>query len=763
MEDILDDLSPVQRDAVQHIDGPSLIIAGAGSGKTRVLTYKIAYLMLNNVSPTSVLALTFTNKAANEMKDRIVKVVGKQANRLWMGTFHSVFSRILRTEAEAIGFKSNYTIYDTTDSMSIIRNILKDMDLNDKIYKERDVYSRISMAKNCLMTPTAYSSSVQLTNEDVQSHRPKISGIYQRYFMKCRNANAMDFDDLLLYTNILFRDNPDILKKYQQCFKYILVDEYQDTNVAQYLIVKRLAEISNNITVVGDDAQSIYSFRGARIENILNFRKDYPNYAEYKLEQNYRSTQTIVNAANSLIAKNKRQLKKTCFSEGEIGERIDIVKTFTDQEEGQTIASMIVDTVYGKQVNYSDIAILYRTNAQSRIFEDALRRRNIPYKIYGGISFYQRAEIKDALAYMRLAVNPSDDEALNRIINYPARGIGNTTMDKIQTYATDNNLSLWEAIGKLPSMHHTNVKDSISKKIMEFKELVESFIVKVNTENAYTFASDIIKQSGMMAELKENKTPEGISRIENIEELLNSIKEYTKSPENREGSMIAEYLQNVSLITDMDKEATKDSNRVTLMTIHSAKGLEFDYIFIVGMEEGLFPGSISIQSEHSLEEERRLFYVALTRAAIKATISFAQTRYRWGNLTSAVPSRFLRDIDHTYISSGSVKDALDAKEKLPLNQFYKKTDKPTADERRLKPLKPVGKALSQEKVEETFLPIGTEVEHARFGRGRVIGIDVEGNDVRAKIEFYNAGLKTLMLKFAQLEIVGTQEEAGSKN
>jgi DNA helicase-2/ATP-dependent DNA helicase PcrA len=745
MEDILADLSPVQRDAVMHIDGPSLIIAGAGSGKTRVLTYKIAYMMLNNIQPRSVLALTFTNKAAKEMKERISKVAGKQAGRLWMGTFHSVFSRILRTEAESIGFKSNYTIYDTTDSLSIMRAIIKDMNLNEKVYKDRDVYSRISMAKNCLMTPAAYASSVQLTNEDMQSNRPKISGIYQRYFMKCRNANAMDFDDLLLYTNILFRDNPEVLKKYQRWFKYILVDEYQDTNVAQYLIVKRLAEISNNITVVGDDAQSIYSFRGARIENILNFRKDYPNYTEYKLEQNYRSTQTIVNAANSLIAKNKKQLKKTCFSKGDIGERIDIIRAFTDQEEGQLIASLTVDTVYGKQVNYSDIAILYRTNAQSRIFEDSLRRRNIPYRIYGGISFYQRAEIKDALAYMRLAVNPQDDEALNRVINYPARGIGNTTMDKIQAYATDNNLSLWEAIDSLSP--ETGVKDSILKKITEFRELLNSFIVKANIEDAYTFASDIIKQSGMMAELKANKTPEGVSRIENIEELLNGIKEYTKNPDNSgDGSLIAEYLQNVSLITDMDKDSSKSSNSVTLMTVHSAKGLEFSHIFIVGMEEGLFPGNNSIQSEHSLEEERRLFYVALTRAAVKATISFAQTRYRWGNLTSSVPSRFLRDIDKSYISANSVKGSLESKEKNEKTNLdlQIKTKKPALES------SPAGKVNNI-----SSIPVGTEVEHPRFGRGRIIGIDVEGNDTRARIEFYNAGMKTLILKYAQLEIVKT--------
>jgi DNA helicase-2/ATP-dependent DNA helicase PcrA len=770
MEDILADLSPVQRDAVKHIDGPSLIIAGAGSGKTRVLTYKIAYLMLNNIHPKSILALTFTNKAAREMKERIAKVVGRQANRLWMGTFHSVFSKILRAEAEAIGFKSNYTIYDTADSLSIVRNIIKEMSLNDKIYKDRDVFNRISMAKNCLMTPTAYASNVQLTNEDIQSHRPKISGIYQRYFMKCRNANAMDFDDLLLYTNILFRDNPDILRKYQQWFKYILVDEYQDTNVAQYLIVKRLAEISKNITVVGDDAQSIYSFRGARIENILNFRRDYPNYAEYKLEQNYRSTQTIVNAANSLIAKNKRQLKKTCFSQGEVGESIDIIKAFTDQEEGQIVASLIVDTVYGKQVNYSDIAILYRTNAQSRIFEDALRRRNIPYRIYGGISFYQRAEIKDALAYMRLSVNPQDDEALSRIINCPVRGIGNHTMDKIQACASDSNLSLWETIKRLPSIH-TGIKDSILKKIAEFKDLIESFIIKVNTENAYAFASDMIMRSGMMTELKSNKTPEGISRMENIEELLNSIKEFAKTPENRNSSMaVAEYLQNVSLITDMDKDSSKDSNRVTLMTVHSAKGLEFNHIFIVGMEEGLFPGTMSIQSEHSLEEERRLFYVALTRAAVKATISFAQTRYRWGNLTSSVPSRFLRDIDKSYLSNNAAKNTLAKKETNPSNPFYSKNGT-TATSVKFKPLKPAMKSsrvLKETKntdntvFDTSAMPPGTEVEHARFGRGRIMGIDIEGTDVRAKIEFYDTGMKTLILKYAQLEIVKKPDQENDR-
>jgi DNA helicase-2/ATP-dependent DNA helicase PcrA len=762
MKDILIDLSPVQREAVTHIDGPSLIIAGAGSGKTRVLTYKIAYLLINNINPKSVLALTFTNKAAKEMKERIVKVAGRQANKLWMGTFHSVFSRILRAEADTLGFTSNFTIYDTTDSLSILRTIFKEMNLNDKVYKDKEVYNRISMAKNCLMTPAAYTSNTQLIEEDVRLYRPKMSGIYQRYVTKCRNANAMDFDDLLLYTNILFRDYPEILAKYQQRFQYILVDEYQDTNIAQYLIVKRLAEVKKNITVVGDDAQSIYSFRGAKIENILNFRRDYPNYAEFKLEQNYRSTKTIVNAANSLIAKNKKQLKKTCFSEGDVGEKIEIIKAFTDQEEGQMIASAIVDTVYGRQVKYSDIAILYRTNAQSRIFEDSLRRRNIAYKIYGGISFYQRAEIKDALAYMRLAVNPQDDESLNRIINYPARGIGSTTMDKLQSYAVDNNISLWETVNRLSSIKllpiQMGIKDGTVKKITDFRNLIESFIAKVTTTDAYTFATSIIKQSGIMADLQVNKTPEGISRIENIEELLNGIKEYAKTADKESGLMIVEYLQNVSLITDMDKDSPKDNNKITLMTIHSAKGLEFSYVYIVGMEEGLFPGTNSIQSEHSLEEERRLFYVALTRAAVKATISFAQTRYRWGNLNSSVPSRFLRDIDKAYISINSVKDSLEVKEKPQLKFLYKNPENKPFTNPNLKPLKQKKAHQAEKIIDTSALPPGTEVEHARFGRGRIAGIEIEGNEARAKIDFYNAGMKTLMLKFAQLDIIGLKNE-----
>jgi DNA helicase-2/ATP-dependent DNA helicase PcrA len=620
------------------------------------------------------------------------------------------------------------------------------------------------MAKNCLMTPAAYTSNVQLTEEDIKTFRPKMAGIYQRYVVKCRNANSMDFDDLLLYTNILFRDYPEILNKYQQWFKYILVDEYQDTNVAQYLIVKRLAEIYKNITVVGDDAQSIYSFRGAKIENILNFRKDYHDYAEFKLEQNYRSTKIIVNAANSLIAKNKKQLKKICFSEGNTGEKIEIIKAFTDQEEGQLVASSIVDTIYGRQVKYSDIAILYRTNAQSRIFEDALRRRNIAYKIYGGISFYQRAEIKDVLAYMRLAVNSLDDEALNRIINYPARGIGNNTMEKMHSYAIENNISLWETVNQLSAIKQLpiqlGVKESAVKKITDFRNLIDSFIAKATVEDAYTFALNVIKHSGIMTDLQADKTTEGISRIKNVEELLNGIKEFAKTSENKEDeAMISEYLQSVSLITDMDKDSSKNSNRVTLMTIHSAKGLEFNYVYIVGMEEGLFPGNNSIQSEHSLEEERRLFYVALTRAAVKATISFAQTRYRWGNINKSVPSRFLRDIDKAYLSINSVNDSLEIKEKPQLDFLYKSLEKKPVVGSKLQPLKQQKAYQPEKTLDISALPPGTEVEHARFGRGRIVGIEIEGNEARAKIDFYNAGTKTLMLKFAQFSIISNQERS----
>jgi DNA helicase-2/ATP-dependent DNA helicase PcrA len=740
MKNILDELNPVQRAAAEQIDGPSLIIAGAGSGKTRVLTYKIANMLMHHISPEAILALTFTNKAAREMKDRIATVVGKQADRLWMGTFHSIFSRILRFEAAAIGFKSNFTIYDSADSASLLRSIVKEMQLDEKTYRDKLVHNRISMAKNNLVTASSYTANTQLVSEDVQNRCPKIAGIYQQYAARCRNANAMDFDDLLLYTNILFRDNLAILRKYQHRFRYVLVDEYQDTNIAQYVIVKRLSELHNNITVVGDDAQSIYSFRGARIENILNFRRDYPNYKQYKLEQNYRSTQTIVNAANDLIAKNKSRLPKQCFSAGKIGEKIELIKAFTDQEEGVLVASSIVDTIYGKQAKYSDIAILYRTNAQSRIFEDSLRKRNIPYKIYGGMSFYQRAEIKDTLAYLRLCTNTSDNEAFKRIINYPARGIGAVTLERMQAQANHHGLSLWEAVNKLP--HPTmGIKETTSKRLGDFIALISAFAKRVNSDNAYDFAMGLVKQSGILAELKSDKSAENIARLENIEELLNSIKQYgdnMRDPQEDGKFFITEYLQSVSLLTDFDGES-HGGEKVSLMTMHASKGLEFPYVYIVGMEEGLFPnGQLYALSEAALEEERRLFYVAITRASVKVTLSFAQARYNWGKATSPRPSRFLNDISSTFM----------ALPEAPVSKmtFIRKTPLPVIPDYNLdEPVLPKPVAAD--------LQPGTEVEHGRFGKGVIKEMEDNYGAIKVKIDFYDVGTKVLLLKFTSLKVI----------
>ena len=748
IDDFFKGLNTAQRQAVEHSEGPSLIIAGAGSGKTRVLTCRIAWLLKKGVPPYSILALTFTNKAAREMKERIASMVDAElASKLWMGTFHSLFAKILRFEAPAIGFTSDFTIYDTTDSHSSVRNLIREMSIDDKAYKERDVCSRISMAKNHLMTPASYASSAQLTAEDNKARRPRLSEIYSRYAAKCRNANAMDFDDLLLYTNILFKDHQSILAKYQARFRYLLVDEYQDTNVAQYLIIKRLAEVNRNICVVGDDAQSIYSFRGARIENILNFRRDYPSFAEFKLEQNYRSTQNIVNAANSLIEKNEKRLKKKCFSEGEVGDKLKLMKAFTDQEEGVMVASSIHQTIYSNRAQYSDFAILYRTNAQSRIFEDALRKNNIPYRIYGGISFYQRAEIKDALAYMRLAANPLDDEAFRRVVNYPVRGIGSTTMERLQTAASANNIALWTALLSIP-MSSLDIKENIARKLVDFAKLIQDFSSRVHVDEAHVFASDIIKRSGMMADLKSNTSPEGISRLENIEELLNGIQEYfieqQQDGEEDSSKPITEYLQNVALITDADKDKPEDRNKVSLMTVHAAKGLEFDYVYVVGMEEGLFPGAMSLQSEQSLEEERRLFYVAITRAAKRAVISYAQTRYKWGDISSSSQSRFLKDIDPRYIDTNE--------------NEQESTKRSTNLHRRFDPLdtKPQYKSLQSpqelEAVEDTFgVKPGMEVEHVRFGRGMVNDIKEINGNLCVDISFAESGRKTLLLKFAKLK------------
>lgn len=780
MSDFLKELNGVQREAVVNYKGPSLVIAGAGSGKTRVLTYRIAYMLSQGVKPYSVLSLTFTNKAAKEMKERIATIVGENEVRsLWMGTFHSIFARILRSEAEHIGFPSSFTIYDTIDSKSVIRTIIREMNLDENLYKVNDVLARISMAKNNLITSSAYTSSSTIASADAQSKKYKMPEIYESYARKCKTAGAMDFDDLLLYTNILFRDNPQVLQKYREKFRYVLVDEYQDTNYAQYLIVKKLSEEHRNICVVGDDAQSIYSFRGAKIENILNFKNDYPECKIFKLEQNYRSTQNIVNAANSVIEKNSKQLKKKCFSDGDVGEKVGVIQAFTDQEEGFRIAGDIADRLYADQAAYSDFAILYRTNAQSRIFEDSLRKKNIPYRIYGGISFYQRKEIKDLLGYLRLIINNNDDEAFKRIVNYPKRGIGNTTMERIEYAASLKNMSLWDAVLSL-TPEEADVRGATYKKLSDFLLMIDSFRMKAQTESAYDLAYAVAMQSGILTELRAEKTMESVAKLENLEELLNGIKEYCENykEEHGEDPLIESYLENVALLTDADNDKKEDRNSVSLMTVHSAKGLEFKYVYIVGVEENLFPGQSSAMSPQGLEEERRLFYVALTRAKVKATISFAQSRFKWGNHTSCVPSRFVREIDSNcidlpsndfeeigysqdpedYETSSNFSNA--QRRPYPVGQqstisrrsapeYQRKSVAPTPN------FKPLRKTSSSTFVASNVdeIVVGATVEHERFGAGEVVNVEGTGGDTKATVNFSLAGQKTLLLKFAKLMVV----------
>lgn len=762
MVDFLKELNDVQYKAVVNIDGPSLIIAGAGSGKTRVLTYRIAYLLSKGVEPHSVLALTFTNKAAKEMKERIGKLVGVQpARRLWMGTFHSIFARILRSESESINFKSSFTIYDTTDSRSVVKAAIRELNLDDSVYKPADVLSRISMAKNHLVTAQAYAASAQLLSEDAAARKPRIADVYRLYAQKCRLSDAMDFDDLLLNTNILFRDHPEVLAKYQNIFRYILVDEYQDTNRAQYLIVKKLAEKYQNVCVVGDDAQSIYSFRGARIENILNFRNDYPDYKEYKLEQNYRSTQTIVNAANSVIRHNSQQLKKKSFSEDEQGEGIGVIQSYTDQEEAFLVASSISETLYAKRADYSNFAILYRTNAQSRALEDALRRKNIPYRVFGGLSFYQRAEVKDMIAYLRLAVNHDDDESFKRVVNYPIRGIGDTTMQHLQAAANEASASLWDTLKNVP-LELSGIRSAAAGKLQAFVGMIESLTPFAYTMDAYEYALTVAKQSGMISTLRDEKTAEGIAKYENLEELLNSIKEYCDTYRSEEGEdnaipRITDYLQNIALITDADKDKPEDRNKVSLMTVHSAKGLEFTYVYIVGMEETLFPSGGSLMSPADLEEERRLFYVALTRAEKKVTVSFSQTRYRWGNVVSNPPSRFLKEIDEQYMEEavsaqkttnkyGGSKDSFDeydgGSRQVVRTVIVKR---PTIAARQPSP--------DFKADDPSTIQAGMRVEHERFGFGTVEAIEGDGAERKATVAFEAHGTKTLLLRFAKLQIV----------
>lgn len=750
----INELNSNQQAAVLNTEGPSLVIAGAGSGKTRVLTYRIAQLLSQGIPAYKILALTFTNKAAREMQKRIAELVGSEiAANLWMGTFHSIFSKILRFEAEKLGYTSSYTIYDTQDSKNLIKAIVKELKLDDKIYKPSVILGRISMAKNNLIVAQSYTQSSRILSEDTAAKRPLLGEIYKLYQQRCKQSDTMDFDDLLLQTNILFRDHPDILAKYQQKFQYILVDEYQDTNYSQYLIVKKLSETHQNICVVGDDAQSIYSFRGARIENILNFKNDYPNYKLYKLEQNYRSTTTIVDAANCVISKNKEQIPKRTFSENEEGEKIKVLRALSDKEEGFQVTNEIFRLANYEQQEYSDFAILYRTNAQSRILEEALRKRNIPYKIYGGQSFYQRKEIKDLLAYFRLTVNQNDEEAFKRIINYPRRGIGDSTIDKLREIAGKYQVSMWTVLCNLNKVADAFNAGTIAK-LQKFGTLIERFKEQVTNENAYDAAVIIARSSGIIDDLSNDETPEGVSRKENIQELLNGIKDFceTAYKEGRNDKLPA-FLEGVALLTDQDGEKEGDQDKVTLMTIHSSKGLEFANVFITGLEEDLFPAQQSATTPAALEEERRLFYVALTRAEKRAFMSFATSRYKNGQVVSSRPSRFIAEIDQEFLEGyvalreetstfklrTSPTPSNFKKPAITLNHTAK-AEIPEIDRSKLKP------------IDSNLVIPGMLIYHPTFGAGKVINLEGLGVQKKAKVMFAEGGSRTLLLKFAKLYI-----------
>lgn len=771
METFLDELNEAQRAPVLHKDGPLMVIAGAGSGKTRVLTYRIAHLMQQGVDPFNILALTFTNKAAREMKNRIAQIVGSnEAKNLWMGTFHSVFAKILRIEADKLGYPSNFTIYDTQDSQSLIRAIIKEKGLDKDVYKYKQIQNRISSFKNSLITVKAYYNNPELVEADEIAKRPRMGEIYEEYVNRCFKAGAMDFDDLLLKTNELLNVYPDVLKKYQQRFKYILVDEYQDTNHSQYLIVKALSDFHQNICVVGDDAQSIYAFRGANINNILNFQRDYENVAVYRLEQNYRSTKNIVNAANSVIEKNKNRLEKVVWTANEDGNKIKVHKLLTDAEEGRFVASSIFENKMQHQLNNNDFAVLYRTNAQSRAIEDALRKRDIPYRIYGGISFYQRKEIKDVLAYLRLVLNPKDEESLKRIINFPARGIGATTIDKLTVAANHYKRSVFEIMEHLDKID-LKINAGTKRKLEDFVTMIKSFQVLNQNADAFTIAEHVAKKTGLLLEFKKDGTPEGIAKMENIEELLNGIKDFVEGQKELADSTgsLAEFLEDVALATDFDND-TGDDDRVALMTIHLAKGLEFPYVYIVGLEEDLFPSALSLNTRTELEEERRLFYVALTRAEKQAYLTYTESRYRWGKLIDAEPSRFIEEIDDKYlelnvpISSYRYKPLVDTdifgdvdKSKLrlkkPTNSEPPRVKKPTSEQlRKLRKLKP-GLDTPSSTNDAVKLEVGNKVSHTRFGRGEVLKIEGVGSDKKAEIKFENGEVKRLLLRFAKLEVI----------
>ena len=769
---ILEGLNDSQKQAVQHLDGPLLIIAGAGSGKTRVLTGRIANLLHQGHRADSILALTFTNKASKEMKERIASIVGwDNARYLWMGTFHSIFVRFLREYIELIGFPKSFTIYDTSSSHSAVRACIRELSLDEKIYKPNEIFSRISMAKNNLVTSVSYLANSELMQRDAAVKKPKIGEIFALYEKRCRQSGAVDFDDILLHTNVLLRDFPEVLDKLRNRFSHILVDEFQDTNYAQYLIVKKLSYQHRNLCVVGDDAQSIYSFRGAKIENILNFKKDYPEATEFRLEQNYRSTQTIVNAANSLIARNSQQLRKECFSNAEVGERIEVVKAYTDQEEAFLLASSIVSRIYATKSTYSEFAVLYRTNVQSRAVEEALRKRSLPYRIFGGHSFYERAEIKDMISYIRLILNHKDDEAFRRVVNVPARGIGGTTMERLSAAAIADERSLWEALSS-GNLIDFGIKDVTARKLLDFQGLIKEIGGRSLNENAYDITMEIFIRSGYADYLKSDTSVEGMARLDNIEELFNSIKAFV---EEREAEAEAEkdageamvtdggsaspytleaYLENISLMSAID-EGTKDedANKISLMTVHSAKGLEFSYVYIIGMEENLFPSVNSFSSENEVEEERRLMYVAVTRAKKNVTISYAQTRFRWGNHVSYPPSRFLREIDPKYIDwpdlekeGGSTRSY--AGNSAGNRNFYSGSSANSSSNSVKRPPNPNFVADPISKLKE-----GQRVEHDRFGLGLLLTIEGDPLNLKAIVDFEQGGKKVLLLKYAKLRVV----------
>ncbi len=771
-------LNSAQRSAVECTEGPSLIIAGAGSGKTKVLTYKIAYLLERGVQPGKILALTFTNKASKEMKERIAALVGKDKSvRLWMGTFHSIFIRFLRQYADKIGYPSSFTVYDTSDSKSAIRACIKELELDEKVYKPSDVLSRISYAKNNLVTATAYMNNAVAIQNDMAAKKGRICDIYLRYAQKCKASGVMDFDDILLNMNILLRDHPDVCEELSNSFRYILVDEYQDTNYAQYLIVKKLSAQHRNISVVGDDSQSIYGFRGARIQNILNFRKDYPDSKEFKLEQNYRSTRTIVDAANSVIAKNRNRLPKTCFSQGAAGEKIEVIKAFTDQEEGSLVAASIAKRIYSDKVSYDSFAILYRTNAQSRVIEEMLRKRNLPYKIYAGHSFYERAEVKDLLAYFRLLVNPGDDEAFRRAINTPARGIGETSLKYLADTAKAEGTSLWGALFS-EKCEQYGLKAAALNKMRGFANMIHAVRQKVESHDAYSVAVEIVNASGIIAAYKQENTIESLARVENIEELINSVHEFVEEQMaaaeelGQEGVLVTlgSYLENVALISDLEISEDKkdDGNRISLMTVHSSKGLEFPYVYIIGMEENLFP-SVGAVSEADVEEERRLFYVAMTRAEKGLAVSYAGSRFKWGQHTSSPPSRFLKEIDPQFLDR-----RIEEEKTLPKmggfddddawgnmsglrNRTFIRRPEPKPAERVATPRPAMSRPIREADPNFVADPVsslkaGQRVEHERFGYGVILSIEGAAPNTKAIVRFEVGGEKTLLLKFAKLKI-----------